>query len=46
MMLRALVAIDEFETSSPLGDDLGTLMRVFHHGNRLRAEHLADPECL
>lgn len=43
IMLRALMAIDEFQTSSPLGGDLGTTMRVFHHGNRLRAEYLADP---
>ena len=42
MMLRALMAVEEFETGSPLGDDLGTLMRVFHHGNRLRATYLAD----
>ena len=43
MMLRALMAVDQFPIDSPVGDDLGTLMRVFHHGNRLRTEHLADP---
>jgi gamma-glutamyltranspeptidase/glutathione hydrolase len=43
MMLRALMAIEEFDTNSPLGDDVGTLMRVFHHANRLRASYLADP---
>ncbi|MDP9164930.1 MAG: gamma-glutamyltransferase [Actinomycetota bacterium] len=43
MMLRALMAIDHFPIESPVGGDLGTLMRVFHHGNRLRAQHLADP---
>ncbi|KAA0090897.1 gamma-glutamyltranspeptidase [Mycolicibacterium sp. P1-18] len=43
IMLRALAAIEEFDTGAPLGDDLATLMRVFHHGNRLRAECLADP---
>jgi gamma-glutamyltranspeptidase len=43
IMLRALAAMDEFHTGAPLGDDLATLMRVFHHGNRLRSECLADP---
>ncbi|WP_263995149.1 gamma-glutamyltransferase family protein [Mycobacterium yunnanensis] len=43
IMLRALAALEEFHTGAPLADDLGTLMRVFHHGNRLRAEFLADP---
>ena len=43
IMLRALTALDEFQTASPLGADLGTLMRVFHHANRLRSEYLADP---
>ena len=42
-MLRALAAVDEFQTASPLGADVGTLMRVFHHANRLRSEYLADP---
>lgn len=43
IMLRALTAVDEFQTASPLGADIGTLMRVFHHANRLRSEYLADP---
>ncbi len=43
MMLRALAAIDELGTTDPLGDGLGTLMRLFHHGNRLRSTLLADP---
>jgi len=43
IMLRALAAIEEFHTSAPLGDDAATLMRVFHHGNRLRSQYLADP---
>ncbi|MEU0494088.1 gamma-glutamyltransferase [Mycobacterium sp. NPDC006124] len=43
IMLRALAAVEEFHTGSPLRDDLGTLMRAFHHGNRLRSRYLADP---
>jgi len=43
IMLRALTAVDEFQTAAPLGADVGTLMRVFHHANRLRSEYLADP---
>ena len=43
IMLRALAAVDEFQTAAPLGADIGTLMRVFHHANRLRSEYLADP---
>jgi gamma-glutamyltranspeptidase/glutathione hydrolase len=43
VMLRALRAIDELGIDAPLADGLGTLMRMFHHGNRLRADHLADP---
>ncbi|WP_293236269.1 gamma-glutamyltransferase [Mycolicibacterium sp.] len=43
VMLRALRAIDELGTDSPLGAGLGTLMRMFHHGNRLRSAYLADP---
>jgi len=43
IMLRALAALAEFKTGAPLADDLGTLMRLFHHGNRLRSQFLADP---
>jgi gamma-glutamyltranspeptidase len=42
-LLRALRAIDELAIADPLGDGLGTLMRVFHRGNELRASHLGDP---
>lgn len=43
MMLRALRAIESIGVEAPLGDGIGTLMRVFHHGNRLRSARLADP---
>jgi gamma-glutamyltranspeptidase/glutathione hydrolase len=43
LLLRALRAIDELAIADPLGDGLGTLMRVFHRGNALRASHVADP---
>lgn len=43
MILRALAALDELATVDPLGDGIGTLMRLFHHGNRLRSTLLADP---
>jgi gamma-glutamyltranspeptidase/glutathione hydrolase len=43
VMLRALRAIDELGVDAPLADGLGTLMRMFHHANRLRSDHLADP---
>ncbi|MGH3644499.1 MAG: gamma-glutamyltransferase, partial [Mycobacterium sp.] len=43
MMLRALRAIESIGVEAPLGDGIGTLMRVFHHGNWLRSARLADP---
>jgi gamma-glutamyltranspeptidase/glutathione hydrolase len=43
LLLRALRAIDELGIEDPLGDDIGTLLRIFHHGNVLRTESLADP---
>jgi gamma-glutamyltranspeptidase/glutathione hydrolase len=43
MMLRALRAIEEMSLDAPLADGIGTLMRVFHHGNRIRSTRLADP---
>lgn len=43
LMLRALRAIEELHVSDPLGGDIGTLMRIFHHGNELRRRRLADP---
>ena len=43
LMLRALRAIDELAIADPLGDGLGTLMRVFHRGNALRTTYIADP---
>ncbi len=46
LLLRALQAVEELTISDPLGDGLGTLMRVFHRGNALRAAHLTDPRCV
>lgn len=46
LLLRALRAIDELGITDPLGDGLGTLLRVFHRGNALRASYLADPRCV
>ena len=43
LMLRALRAVDELAIADPLGDGFGTLMRVFHRGNALRATYIADP---
>jgi gamma-glutamyltranspeptidase/glutathione hydrolase len=43
LLLRALRAVEELGLSDPLGVGMGQLMRVFHRGNALRAEHLADP---
>jgi gamma-glutamyltranspeptidase len=43
LLLRALRAIDELGVADPLGDGLGTLMRIFHRGNQLRHQALADP---
>ena len=43
VMLRALRAIEQLGIDAPLGEGIGTLMQVFHHGNQLRSDHLADP---
>ncbi|KAA0077359.1 gamma-glutamyltranspeptidase [Mycolicibacterium sp. P9-64] len=43
LLLRALRAVEELGIDDPLGRGLGTLMRVFHQGNALRATRLADP---
>lgn len=43
VMLRALRALEELGTEAPLGAGIGTLMRVFHHANRLRTDFVADP---
>ncbi|KAA0113952.1 gamma-glutamyltransferase family protein [Mycolicibacterium sp. P9-22] len=43
VMLRVLRAIDELGIDAPLDGGIGTLMRLFHHANRLRSHHLADP---
>ncbi|ART72290.1 gamma-glutamyltranspeptidase [Mycobacterium dioxanotrophicus] len=43
LMLRALRAIDELDLDAPVTTNIGCLMRVFHHGNRLRSSRLADP---
>jgi gamma-glutamyltranspeptidase/glutathione hydrolase len=43
VMLRALAAIRDLGLDAPLGADAGTVMRVFHHANRLRSTRLADP---
>ncbi|KQU56816.1 gamma-glutamyltranspeptidase [Rhodococcus sp. Leaf278] len=45
VLLRALRALDELGATDPLGDDLGALMRIFHHANDLRSKYLADPRC-
>jgi gamma-glutamyltranspeptidase len=43
LLLRALRAVDELGITDPLGDGLGTLLRIFHRGNVLRTSYLADP---
>lgn len=43
VMLRALRSIEALPIDAPLEEGIGALMRVFHHANRLRSEHLADP---
>jgi gamma-glutamyltranspeptidase len=43
LMLRALTALEQLGIGAPLEDGLGTLMRLFHHGNALRDSYLADP---
>jgi gamma-glutamyltranspeptidase/glutathione hydrolase len=43
LLLRALRAVAELGIADPLGDGLGTLLRVFHQGNALRTSYLADP---
>jgi gamma-glutamyltranspeptidase len=43
LLLRALRAVEELDVADPLGDGLGTLMRIFHRGNQLRHQALADP---
>jgi gamma-glutamyltranspeptidase len=43
VLLRALRALDELGSNDPLGDDLGAVMRIFHHANGLRSKYLADP---
>jgi gamma-glutamyltranspeptidase len=43
LLLRALHAIEELGVDDPVGADLATLMRIFHRGNQLRANALADP---
>ncbi|BDX33986.1 gamma-glutamyltranspeptidase [Mycobacterium antarcticum] len=43
VMLRALRAIDELGIDASSGEGIGTLMRVFHHGNALRSRYLGDP---
>jgi gamma-glutamyltranspeptidase len=43
LLLRALKAVEELGLTDPLGDGLGTLMRIFHRGNELRHQALADP---
>jgi gamma-glutamyltranspeptidase len=43
LLLRALRAVEALGITDPLGDGLGTLMRIFHRGNELRHQELADP---
>ncbi len=43
VLLRALRAIEELGVTDPLGDELGTLMQIFHRANALRTMSLADP---
>ena len=38
-----LAQLDELGVADPLGVGLGRLMRIFHRGNALRHERLADP---
>ncbi|HTI75342.1 MAG TPA: gamma-glutamyltransferase, partial [Mycobacterium sp.] len=43
LLLRTLRAVEELGVTEPLGDGFGTLLRIFHRGNALRASYLADP---
>jgi gamma-glutamyltranspeptidase/glutathione hydrolase len=43
ILLRVLRAIEELGLADPLGEDFGTVMRLFHRANRLRDDSLADP---
>ena len=43
VLLRALRAVTELGIEDPLGTGMGRLLRLFHRGNALRAERLADP---
>jgi gamma-glutamyltranspeptidase len=43
ILLRVLRAIGELRLADPLGEDFGTVMRLFHRANRLRDDSLADP---
>lgn len=43
LLLRALRAVSDLGITDPLGEGLGTLMRVFHRGNALRTLLLGDP---
>lgn len=43
LMLRALRAVESLALQDPVGADIGSLMRIFHHGNELRRQWLADP---
>lgn len=43
LLLRALRAIEELGITDPLGAGAGQLMRIFHRGNELRQQALADP---
>jgi gamma-glutamyltranspeptidase len=43
ILLRALQGVAELGLRDPLGADFGSLMRLFHRGNALRGDLLADP---
>ena len=43
LLLRALRGIAELGIDEPCGAGLGSLLRLFHRGNELRAAYLADP---
>lgn len=43
VMLRALASIERLGLADPLGEDLGSLMRIFQQTNGIRDRYLADP---
>jgi gamma-glutamyltranspeptidase len=43
LLLRALNAVDQLGIADPLGEDLGSFMKVMHSANGIRSRFLADP---